>query len=160
MCSCDLEYPTLSSVDFPTARKPHRCDECDRTIPIGQKYRIDKGKLDGEFYQSKTCSHCQTLAWWADRASGGDFCFALGELHQQLLECDFVGWDNEEAEYTDVPDDLFVLDGRLWPSPELAIAQDIAMAIDQWAMDDRNRESWRSHIGRQIDLIAGGRSNA
>jgi hypothetical protein len=107
--------------------------------------------LDGDWYQSKTCGHCQALAWWADRESGGDFCFALGELHSQLLECDFVGWDNHECAYIDVPDDLFVLDGRLWPSPELSIAHDIAMTIDHQAQVDQAEKNLRRHLGDTID---------
>jgi hypothetical protein len=46
-----------------------------------------------------------------------------------------------------VPDELFVLDGRLWPSPELSIAHDIAIAIDHQAQVDLDRENWRSLDG-------------
>jgi hypothetical protein len=153
MCDCDFEYPTLSSVEFRTARKAHKCNECDRAIPIGEKYRIDRGLLDGSWYQSKTCGDCQVLMWWADRGSGGDFCFALGDLHSDLLECDFVGWDNHRCKYINVPDDLLVIDGRLRPSPELSIAHDIAKTIDKKAYADQSEKNWRRHLGYTIDSV-------
>jgi hypothetical protein len=44
----------------PTARKPHRCDNCDRTIDPGETYRRGKGLREdgGGFDTWKECAHC------------------------------------------------------------------------------------------------------
>lgn len=52
------ETATLSSTTHPTARKEHRCDECDEAIPIGAKYERTEGLWDGSWSTYKTCLSC------------------------------------------------------------------------------------------------------
>lgn len=43
----------------PTARKAHKCDECDRTIEPGEKYRLYVVvSWDSGFEQWTMCAHC------------------------------------------------------------------------------------------------------
>jgi len=62
------------------ARKTHQCDECGREILRGEQYEHAVGKLDGDFFQNKTCADCLTI---------GDefFCgsWAWGNLLEDLL---------------------------------------------------------------------------
>lgn len=54
----------------PTARKPHRCDDCYTTIHAGTPYHRDTLVYDGAVYDWVTCDECDalvTLVWrWVD----------------------------------------------------------------------------------------------
>jgi len=45
-----------------TARKTHRCIECRREIPVGEKYERVAGKFDGDFFSDCTCMPCAEIA--------------------------------------------------------------------------------------------------
>jgi hypothetical protein len=55
------ERPSVSSEEFPKARKKHKCCECHREIAIGEKYQLVKGCWDGEWSKYKTCLPCYEL---------------------------------------------------------------------------------------------------
>lgn len=55
-------YPEFHDVTKPKARKQHRCEECGRTIAVGQVYERCSGKFDGDFYSTKTCLPCAEIA--------------------------------------------------------------------------------------------------
>ena len=48
----------FNSVKRPTARKPHRCDECRRTIEPGEKYERTAAVWEGDFFTNVACAHC------------------------------------------------------------------------------------------------------
>jgi hypothetical protein len=43
------------------ARKPHKCYECRREIPVGAQYEYVAGKYDGDFFTHKTCLVCAEI---------------------------------------------------------------------------------------------------
>lgn len=54
------------------ARKPHRCSECQKEIPISERYEHAVGKTDGDIWAYDTCLVCAEIAeafycdgrWW------------------------------------------------------------------------------------------------
>ena len=46
---------------YPTARKIHHCDMCDREILPGERYQRDVGFDGGTAWTWKECEHCQAL---------------------------------------------------------------------------------------------------
>lgn len=50
---CDFGDPIIRE-----ARKEHKCCECARVIPKGEKYEVFEGSWDGEFSTYKTCIDC------------------------------------------------------------------------------------------------------
>lgn len=45
----------------PTARKPHHCETCNRTIQTGETYMRGSGYGDGEAFTWKECAHCDVF---------------------------------------------------------------------------------------------------
>jgi len=43
------------------ARKQYKCYECHNVIAVGDQYRRDTGKYDGEFYSYTTCMGCADI---------------------------------------------------------------------------------------------------
>lgn len=43
------------------ARKPHGCEDCDRTIQPGERYERTSGKCEGDMFTLKTCLRCKAL---------------------------------------------------------------------------------------------------
>jgi hypothetical protein len=54
---CD-GYPEFSDFSWPKARKEHKCGDCNKTIPKGEKYQRWAGKFDGEMFTEKRCAIC------------------------------------------------------------------------------------------------------
>ena len=50
----------------PTARKPHKCFECGRTIEPGERYERTASVWEGDFFASKACLHCAMTRQIAD----------------------------------------------------------------------------------------------
>jgi len=46
---------------FSIARKEHKCDECRRTIKIGEEYRYETFVCQGNFEVHKTCKDCNSI---------------------------------------------------------------------------------------------------
>lgn len=57
----DGEAPEFYESSTPKARKEHECDECRRTIHVGEKYRYIAGKWDGDFETFKICLLCEEI---------------------------------------------------------------------------------------------------
>jgi hypothetical protein len=53
--------PTLFEEKIVTARKPHKCGECRRSIEMGEEYEHTKGLWEGRFETHKTCSECRAI---------------------------------------------------------------------------------------------------
>lgn len=54
----DEEPAKVFSETVRVARKPHRCCECDETIPAGARYEYATGCWDGSWSTFKTCLSC------------------------------------------------------------------------------------------------------
>ncbi len=63
MCyySDDYDSPSVYNVRMPKARKPHKCSECRKVIPVGAKYKYVSGVWNGDFMVFKTCESCLEL---------------------------------------------------------------------------------------------------
>jgi hypothetical protein len=57
----DGETPSVYTETYPKARKEHKCYECLRPIPVGEKYHNFKGCWDGKWDEYKTCVPCDNL---------------------------------------------------------------------------------------------------
>lgn len=65
-CSCiwvdDGDVPcAFASSRVVTARKEHRCTECNETISKGAQYEYVCGKWDGQFQVFRTCETCLSI---------------------------------------------------------------------------------------------------
>jgi len=63
MCDIELdgEKPECFSGQDVVARKVRVCCECNNEISVGEKYRNESGKWNGEFETYKTCLDCLSL---------------------------------------------------------------------------------------------------
>lgn len=59
---CDLDEPCeiIKQVKI-SARLPHVCQECGRSILVGEIYERYVGKSDGEIFTHKTCLTCLSV---------------------------------------------------------------------------------------------------
>src|SRR5690606_37845746 len=53
----DVDYTELDSGER-RARKPHKCDECFRTIDPGERYQYWTIAQDGTVETQRMCAHC------------------------------------------------------------------------------------------------------
>lgn len=84
-CYCDYDPPTWISIrNVKAARKPHKCDECDAPILVGEPYEYTSGKWD--YHDTfHICMRCVELRQWAT-ISVPCFCWAYGNLHNDVHE--------------------------------------------------------------------------
>lgn len=66
-----------------TARKEHRCGECDRVIAKGERYYSCSGVTDVGIITSKLCEHCHAAAEWLIVACSG---YPFGGVLEDLRE--------------------------------------------------------------------------
>lgn len=77
------------------ARKQHRCDECRKTIEVGDVYVYASGKFDGQFFSVKTCRLCdwkRKLIAKQEMARGCDYYESWvphGELAEAVANGDY-----------------------------------------------------------------------
>ena len=84
MCAVDDAEPLdLVSVANPTARSPHLCDECARTIKPGEKYQLVKGRCNEEWITHRSCRHCLRAGTWLQVMCGG---YPMTMLLDELVE--------------------------------------------------------------------------
>ncbi len=81
-CSCQAEVdndggPSFFSKEVRTARKKHKCHECDKTINPGEKYECVSGFWYGHPDRFKTCMDCVSLR---------DIFFTHGWVFTQIWE--------------------------------------------------------------------------
>lgn len=84
----------MAERDIKAARKEHRCDECRRTIRVGEPYRSMRGKYDGRFYVVNHCAHCNVAAEWLMVA-------CKGYLFNAVLEDLREHWEFSESMRSD-----------------------------------------------------------
>lgn len=82
-CYCDFDPATVYSARVVTARKPHRCDECDGLIEPGESYERASLLSDGKWDAYSTCAACLPMADWVMRNCG---CRLHGDLWRHLAE--------------------------------------------------------------------------
>jgi hypothetical protein len=71
MCM-DFDPPEFwSERQIKRARKEHRCDECYRTISVGEPYWYAFARHSDGPYSGTTCRHCRVIANWLQRNCGG-----------------------------------------------------------------------------------------
>jgi hypothetical protein len=84
-CFCDYDPATFYERRVVRARKPHKCEECNRAIPKGCQYEYTSGLWDGYFDTFKTCLACVAARQFVT-ASVPCFCWAHGNLHQDIVD--------------------------------------------------------------------------
>lgn len=75
-------YWEFSDFKIVKARKPHKCIECDREIPVGMRYEKFSGKWEGDFTSHETCLDCANIR-------NGLSCnnsVGIGELWNEIRE--------------------------------------------------------------------------
>lgn len=84
--------PDLWKSSQPKARKAHRCEDCNRTIPIGEVYIRTECLWDGVFQTAKRCTECAALG--RDMFSRGFISEGPDgqDCHPYLPEVDY--WDD------------------------------------------------------------------
>jgi len=78
-CYCDYEPVDMLSKATPTARKPHKCSECARSIAPGERYESSQFLFDGKFHIHKTCQRCTAVRDYV-KAHVPCFCWAYTEM--------------------------------------------------------------------------------
>lgn len=69
------------------ARKEHRCDECGRTITVGEFYLYEGGVFEGDLQVYKTCAHCLVgRKWLWDNCGGHIFTQVCEEIQEHAQE--------------------------------------------------------------------------
>ena len=94
---CD--HPQAFRETWRTARKPHRCCECRRVMPPGERYQYISGIWDGHPSMFHTCESCARIREWmiekmrADEIYDPEGCGApmLGDLYTACMEA-FEDW--------------------------------------------------------------------
>lgn len=123
---------------YPKARKPHRCEDCGRTIDPGETYRRGAGIDGGTAWTWKECAHCCTLVhllWWGDSEGYGQETFdewepeTVGHLRLKAL------WRKKWRRK----------DGGLYPIPTRVIEHDgygFGHVVDVVLADTDGEEKW------------------
>lgn len=94
-CSCtDYLRNDVYRSDMRTARKPHKCCECQDTIGPGQRYEDVAALTEGGWWTAKTCEPCKYMR--------NHYCpdgFCHGGLAETLMEC--LGFSPYQVEADD-----------------------------------------------------------
>ncbi len=88
MCAIDGgESYSNYRTKFVRARKPHKCDECNRAIPKGEVYRYAEGVMEGGWNSHYICSHCEVPAnWLLTNCHGYVHCGIQEDIEQHTEE--------------------------------------------------------------------------
>lgn len=57
----DGDKAKVATTKVRTARKTHKCNECNGQIAIGEKYEINRGLFGDGWSEFKTCSICKEI---------------------------------------------------------------------------------------------------
>lgn len=101
-CYCDYEPATIYQArSVKAARKQHKCEECGRTIEIGQPYEYVFGIWDGCEGEFKTCRFCCDLRQWVQN-NIPCFCWAHGNMIQDAKDAIEDAYRRARGEVTGV----------------------------------------------------------
>lgn len=93
MCMIDDgEYAEFYNVrNVKRARVPHRCEECFRTIEVGEPYEVAFMVYDNKGQQFATCQHCAAARRWLQVECDGFLHAAVQvDLEEHLTESPLV----------------------------------------------------------------------
>jgi hypothetical protein len=76
----------FNSTKHPTARRQHRCDECNRTIEQGERYSRTAAVWDGDFFTNVACLHCEAARMIVNRSDSYYYETYYGGLGEWLNE--------------------------------------------------------------------------
>lgn len=83
-CVCDGDQPSLfSEREIRSARKQHKCDECQNPINVGESYRSVFGVWDGMADSHRLCSYCVACKEYVE-AHLPCFCWYWGSEGEML----------------------------------------------------------------------------
>lgn len=85
MCMVDdgEGWDFFSDRNVKAARKEHCCNECNRTIRVGESYYFATGKSDGYVSTMHVCAHCHAATAWLNKACNG---YLFGVVLEDLRE--------------------------------------------------------------------------
>ena len=85
MCMADLadEFYTLARSMMRTARKAHKCFECNRTIEPGEQYEYMTGLYHDHWDTFRTCAHCLAGRVFIERECHG---WLYGAVLDDIIE--------------------------------------------------------------------------
>lgn len=85
MCMIDNDnrVTRVNGGEYRVARKEHKCMECRRAIPVGERYHYETFIGDGHFTQHKTCQHCMIVRGWLNAECGG---WIYTRVHEDIAE--------------------------------------------------------------------------
>jgi hypothetical protein len=72
------------------ARKPHKCCECQATIPVGTRYQRVGGKSEGDVWTATSCLPCAEI-----RKAFVCGSWTFGMLWESIEEGMFPIWDEQ-----------------------------------------------------------------
>ena len=120
MCMADWSDGTMTPLreETRTARKSHRCNECNRVIDRGEQYKFEAFVYERQIWTYKTCVHCLAVRDWLWEHCGG---FLFDMVKEDFLE------HKDEQPGRAVLRAMVAMDryqwrmnGKLMPVPELA----------------------------------------
>src|SRR4051794_10869820 len=83
MCRFGDETVEILRAKEQRARKEYRCNECRRTIGVGEAYLYEAWIWEGEFDTAKTCLQCKQVREWLEVACEG---WNYSELEEDLFD--------------------------------------------------------------------------
>ena len=88
---------------YPKARKQHKCEYCEQTIEVGQKYSYETGKYEGDMFVRKLCCTCENiLREFCNQNGYGEFDWdwITDWLHDNYCyDCEHGSRNKDDCEY-------------------------------------------------------------
>lgn len=85
MC-CDYDPPSVYNETTPKARKEHRCNECRRSISVGETYKRVEGRWEGGWSTFRICEHCLKCIKIHGQIDADCDCYGLGDFWESFHE--------------------------------------------------------------------------